>query len=96
MASSPTPHTVSTRCGALYRILPSDIAKLIGDQVVGIVHTSEGKKGVGLVIALAIALYGGSNGAGAVITALNIAYEQKENAAAVEISIWSPWSSLLA
>jgi membrane protein len=70
--------TVVDTMGALFRILPSDIAKLLSDQVVGIVHTSEGKKGVGLVIAVAIALYGASNGAGAVITALNIAYEQRE------------------
>jgi membrane protein len=63
---------------ALFRVLPNDIAKLLSDQVIGIVHTSEGKKGIGLVIALAIALYGASNGAGAIITALNIAYEERE------------------
>jgi membrane protein len=70
--------TVIDTMGTLFRVLPNDIAKLLSDQVVGIVHTSQGKKGVGLVIALAIALYGASNGAGAVITALNIAYEQRE------------------
>src|SRR5438270_10084114 len=64
--------------GTLFRELPNDIAKLLSDQVIGIVHTSEGKKGIGVVIALAIALYGASNGAGAVITALNIAYEERE------------------
>jgi membrane protein len=62
----------------LFAVLPNDIAKLLSDQVIGIVHTSEGKKGIGLVIALAIALYGASNGAGAIITALNIAYEERE------------------
>jgi membrane protein len=62
----------------LFRLLPNDIAKLLSDQVIGIVHTSEGKKGIGVVIALAIALYGASNGAGAIITALNIAYEERE------------------
>lgn len=70
--------TVVATMATLFRVLPTDIAKLLSDQVVGIVHTSEGKKGIGLVIALAIALYGASNGAGAVITALNIAYEQRE------------------
>jgi membrane protein len=62
----------------LFKVLPNDIAKLLSDQVIGIVHTSEGKKGIGVIIALAIALYGASNGAGAIITALNIAYEEKE------------------
>jgi membrane protein len=62
----------------LFRVLPNDIAKLLSDQTIGIVHTSEGKKGLGLIIALAIAIYGASNGAGAIITALNIAYEERE------------------
>jgi membrane protein len=63
---------------SLFGVLPRDIATLIGDQLAGVVHTSQGKKGVGLAVAVLIALYGASNGAGAVITALNIAYEEKE------------------
>ena len=70
--------TVLDTMRMLFRILPNDIAKLLSDQVSGIVHTSEGKKGIGLIIALAIALYGASNGASAIMTALNIAYEERE------------------
>jgi len=70
--------TVIDTMRLLFRVLPNDIAKLLSDQTIGIVHTSEGKKGLGLVIALAIAIYGASNGAGAIITALNIAYEERE------------------
>jgi membrane protein len=70
--------TVIDTMRTLFHILPNDIAKLLSDQVIGIVHTSEGKKGLGLVIALGIALYGSSNGASAIITALNIAYEERE------------------
>jgi membrane protein len=70
--------TVIDTMKLLFHVLPNDIAKLLSDQTIGIVHTSEGKKGVGLVIALAIAIYGASNGAGAIITALNIAYEERE------------------
>jgi len=62
----------------LFGVLPNDIARLISDQLVGIVHTSQGKKGVGLVLALILSLYGASNGAGSLITALNIAYQEKE------------------
>jgi membrane protein len=62
----------------LFGVLPRDIASLISDQLVGIVHTSEGKKGAGLALALLVSLYGASNGAGALITALNIAYAEKE------------------
>ena len=70
--------TVITTMQMLFQVLPGDIAKLLSSQVIGIVHTSEGKKGIGLFIALAIAVYGASNGAGAIITALNIAYEERE------------------
>src|SRR4051794_34644967 len=70
--------TVIDTMATLFKVLPNDIAKLLSDQVIGIVHTSEGKKGIGLVVALAIALYGASNGAGAIMTALNIAYEERE------------------
>lgn len=63
---------------ALTRILPNDVAALIGDQLVQAMKSSEGRKGVGLLIAFVIALYGGTNGASSIITALNIAYEEKE------------------
>ena len=33
---------------------------------------------MGILVALLVALYGGTNGAGAIVTALNIAYEEKE------------------
>jgi membrane protein len=62
----------------LTRILPNDVAALIGDQLVQAMKSSEGQKGVGLLVAFFVALYGGTNGAGAIITALNIAYEEKE------------------
>ena len=62
----------------LTRILPNDVAALIGDQLVQAMKSSEGGKGFGLLIAFFVALYGGTNGAGAIITALNIAYEEKE------------------
>ena len=62
----------------LTAILPHDVAALIGDQLVQAMKSSEGSKGYAILIAFAIALYGGTNGAGAIITALNIAYEEKE------------------
>jgi membrane protein len=72
------PRTVVGNMRVLTDILPRDIVKLIGDQLMIAVQGSEGRKGVGIAIAFLIALYGGTNGAGAVITALNIAYEEKE------------------
>jgi membrane protein len=63
---------------ALTTILPSDVAALIGDQLRQAMKSSEGQKGAGILIAFLVALYGGTNGASSIITALNIAYEEKE------------------
>jgi membrane protein len=72
------PHLVIRDVHALTAILPTDVATLIGDQLMNAVQASEGKKGIALLLALAVALYGGTNGSAAVITSLNIAYEEKE------------------
>ena len=72
------PSTVIRNMQALTDILPNDIAALIGEQLMDAVQTSREAKGVGIAAAVALALYAGTNGAGAVITALNITYEEKE------------------
>jgi membrane protein len=72
------PHTVIDQMRTLTAFLPTDVVKLIGDQLMTSVTSSEGSKGAGIALAAAVAIYGGTNGAAAVITALNIAYEEKE------------------
>jgi membrane protein len=72
------PSTVVANIQTLAALLPKDVAVVIGDQLLNAVRTSEQAKGAGLIIAFAAAFYGGTNGASALITALNIAYEEKE------------------
>jgi membrane protein len=72
------PATVIEHMWSLTAVLPSDVAKIIGDQLMTSVEASKGTKGVGILIAFVVATYGGTNGAAAIITALNIAYEEKE------------------
>lgn len=72
------PSTIVGTIRALVRVLPDDVAVLIADQLLLAVKSSQGQKGFGLLIAFAVALYGGTNGAAAILTALNIAYEEKE------------------
>src|SRR5687768_16845512 len=72
------PETVVRNMRALTAILPNDVAEFIGEQLMSSVQTTEETKGFGILAALAVALYGGSNGAGAIITALNIAYQEDE------------------
>lgn len=73
-----TPETVIANVRTLTEAMPRDAALLVGEQLLNVVQTSDGKKGFGLVLALALAIFGARNGAGAIITALNIAYEEAE------------------
>jgi len=72
------PQTVVSNVRAITAILPPDVAQLIADQLIAAVKTTKETRGLGIIVALIVALYGGTNGAGAIITALNIAYEEKE------------------
>ena len=72
------PTTVIDHVTTLVRFLPPDVVKLLGQLLMNAVHASEQASGLGILAALGVALYAGSNGAGAVMSALNIAYEEKE------------------
>lgn len=81
------PETVLRDVRNLTSVMPADAAKLIGEQLMQVVHTSDGKKGLGVFVALALALFGARNGAGAVVTALNIAYEEQEKRGFVRLNL---------
>lgn len=73
------PATVAEHIRALFSLLPRDVAFLVGDQLKSLTESPNNAKEWGLTAALALAIYGASKGAGAIVTALNIAYEVKES-----------------
>lgn len=73
------PSTVSANVAALTGVMPKQVAAMIGEQLLQVVTTSRDAKGFGLLLALALALYGAMRGADAVLTALNIAYEEHDD-----------------
>ena len=73
------PGDIATQMHAIVAHVPADAAKLIETQLTSVVNTATGKKGVGLALALILALYGAMKGAAAVVTALNVAYEVPED-----------------
>lgn len=73
------PQTVVDHVLAMLKVLPPDVVELIGQLLISAIKASEQISGLGILAALAVALYAGGNGAGAVMTALNIAYEEKES-----------------
>jgi YihY family inner membrane protein len=72
------PESVRQHIESVFATLPQEAAALISDQLVNVVQTSKGKQGFGLLVALAIAIYGATKGASAIVTALNIAYDEEE------------------
>ena len=84
-----TPHTVLHNIQSLTTSLPKDVAKLLGDQLMNVVKTSGSKKGLGLFVALAVAIWGARNAAGSLIIALNIAYEEEEKRSWVKVTLLS-------
>jgi len=83
------PQAVVQHAKSLSSYMPADVAKLIGDQLVNVVTTSGGKKGLGLAIAIAVALWGARNAASSIITALNIAYEEEEKRSFIKVILLS-------
>lgn len=81
------PGTVVRHMQALTAVMPRDVARSVGEQLLSIVAGSDGKKGVGLLVAIAIALFGARNGAGALVTALNIAYDASEKRGFVRLNL---------
>ncbi len=73
------PATVAEHIRKLFGVLPEDAAALIGDQLKSMTDSPDAAKGWSLVVAVALAVYGASKGSGAIVTALNIAYEVKES-----------------
>ena len=90
------PQTVIDHMRTLTAVLPRDIALLIGQQLMTAVHASQSAKGLGIILALLVALYGGTNGAAAVLTALNIAYEEKEKRSLVRFYLLAMFMTLVA
>ncbi|HEX8644064.1 MAG TPA: YihY/virulence factor BrkB family protein [Allosphingosinicella sp.] len=72
------PASVVSHMQALTAVLPQNAASIIGDQLKSMTETGGGQKGFGLLLAIAIALYGATKGAAAIMTALNIAYDVEE------------------
>ena len=84
-----SPQTVLHNVQSMTTSMPKDVAKLIGDQLMNVVKTSGGKKGLGLFVAIAVALWGARNAASSIITALNIAYEEEEKRGFVKVTLLS-------
>jgi membrane protein len=72
------PVQVERQVASLSSILPQESTKMIGDELHNLVTAPHGSLSIGAGIALLLALWSASRGMSGLITAFNIAYEQKE------------------
>lgn len=83
------PKTISDHMQTIITVVPKDASKLILDQLVSLVTTASTKKGIGLLVALLVSLYGATRASGAIIMALNVVYEQHERRNIVKTTLLS-------
>ncbi|MFC5678413.1 YihY/virulence factor BrkB family protein [Aeromicrobium endophyticum] len=69
-----SPETVRRQSADLADALPADAASLVTGQLDSLVSTSNGSLGLGLVIAVTLAIYSASGGVGNLVTAVNAMY----------------------
>lgn len=72
------PHTIETEANSMSGLLPGDAQKLISTELHSLVSASGGALSVGVIVGLLIALWSASRGMSGLISALDIAYGQKE------------------
>lgn len=83
------PSTIADHMRAVIGLVPKDAAKLILDQILSLVTTASTKKGIGLLVALLVSLYGATRASGAIMSALNVVYEQPERRGIVRTTLIS-------
>jgi membrane protein len=69
-----SPETVQRQSADLAEALPADAASLVTGQLDSLVSTDNGSLGVGLLLAVTMAVYSASGGVGNLVTAINAMY----------------------
>ena len=72
------PATVARQTQAISDALPADAASIITKQMEAITSQPQQSLGLGLIIALALALWSASGGVGNIVSAINVAYDEEE------------------
>ena len=73
------PATIERHVDALHGVLPTEALKLLSDQLKTLVSAPTEKLGIGLVISVLIAVWSSTSGTSAMMNALTIAYNGKED-----------------
>jgi membrane protein len=83
------PSSVVQHMQAMTSMMPADAAKIIGEQLMTVTQTASSKKGIGLLVALLLSIYGAMRGATSIVTALNVVYNVEETRGFIKTTLMS-------
>jgi membrane protein len=69
---------IEKQIGALGGVLPAQTQELLRQQLHSLIEASSGALGLGAIVGLVLALWSASRGMSGLITAINVAYEERE------------------
>ena len=72
------PQSINAQLDSVGTMLPADARKMIEEQLTRLASTSSKALGIGAVVGVLISLWSAMNGTKAIITALNVAYDERE------------------
>src|SRR6195256_7023768 len=73
------PAAIENQLNSLSGVLPQEALKLLSDQLHTLVAAPRDKLGLGLLVSLLLALWSAISGTGALMQALTVAFEEREN-----------------
>jgi membrane protein len=80
------PADVQRNFEAVAGVIPEDARSIMVDQLTAVTSASGGQLGFGVVLSIALTLWSASRGVIAMITALNIAYDEKEKRSFIKLN----------
>jgi membrane protein len=83
------PSSVVQHMQAMTAMMPADAAKIIGEQLMTVTTTAGTKKGLGLLVALLLSIYGAMRGATSIVIALNVVYNVPEDRGFIKTTLIS-------
>jgi membrane protein len=89
------PTQVEAQVALLANVLPPESAKMIGDELHSLVTASNGSLSIGAGVGLVLALWSASRGMSGLVTALNIAYDEKETRGFFKLNFLAIWLTVL-
>lgn len=87
---------VRRQIDTLSSVIPADAASVLERQLIAVVNTNSGAKGLALGVALFFAIYGATRAAGGLISALNVINDEIETRSILRFYVRAIWLTLAA